>query len=119
MASLKKKAFSVLVVVFGLLAGLGLFVSGQDSFSRDVPTEIQAPQEQSFYAEVPSSPSAFIEARILGGPQGRDVPPTLSFWSGFRSGRSQLSLAVRGIAPTRSFDHPKDYYVYTLERILC
>lgn len=130
---LKQNAMMILVsAFFALLAGInvGAYASFVDSRQTQ---ELQGDHllrhgddlPVTAYVE-PRAPAQSVSFRVLRGTPldgfgGRNAYRGFSGWHDFKASRNTLGHEVlRSEFPTAlTFGHPKEYYVYTLERMLC
>lgn len=130
---LKQNAAMILVsAVFALLAGIniGAYASFVDSRQAQ---ELQGDHLLRYGDALPvtayvesRAPAQNISTRILrvvslDGFGGRNAYRGISGWHDFNTLRNtEGRIVLRSEFPTAlTFSHPKEYYVYTLERILC
>lgn len=134
MKLLKRNIFFIIAsVAFALFAGLNVcafteVLSSNESQILEVPVGIHSLEcdlPVAVNLESSNSVQALLSRSqrscLLDGLDGRGFAPTIA---ANRAAKVLCTYAVvgmhRGMAPTAlAVNHPKDYYVYTLERILC
>lgn len=130
---LKQNAVMILAsVIFALFAGMNIGAYASDVDSRQAQ-ELQGDRllrhgealPVTAYVE-PRAPAQSVSFRVLRGTPldgfgGRNAHREIPGWHDFKASRNTLGHEVlRSEFPTAlTFGHPKEYYVYTLERMLC
>lgn len=119
-------------VIFALFAGMNIGAYASDVDSRQAQ-ELQGDHSLRHGDAFPitafvdvRSPAQNISSRVLrsvflDGLGGRSAYRGIAGWHDFNTLRNtEGRIVLRSEFPTAlTFSHPKEYYVYTLERILC
>ncbi|PWJ64926.1 MULTISPECIES: hypothetical protein [unclassified Fibrobacter] len=130
---LKQNAVMILAsVIFALFAGMNIGAYASDVDSRQAQ-ELQGDHLLRYGDALPvtayvesRAPAQNISSRVLrsvflDGLGGRSAYRGIAGWHDFNTLRNtEGRIVLRSEFPTAlTFSHPKEYYVYTLERILC